>query len=239
MKKIQPLFFLFLLPIFLIAQSDSKYLLSYDFGLTGSENFYYIPGSNSQFENEVPLFNSDTYKVLGWNARIFVERKIFDFAAIKIGAEVARHGFRMAKLDDLRWPDETDGNGNWVANPDYIREYTPKTFSTNILIPVGFRLLVPDKKLSPYFEYLFSTGWEIMTSNTEFSETEITKNIEWKNHGLRIYNNLAIGLNYKLSTNTILFSQLYGQYELAQESTAPVEDYYFAFGASAGLRQSL
>ena len=228
-----------MLPIFLIAQSDSKYSISYDFGISATENFYFISDSRNQFLNEVPLLNEGTFKVMGWNTRVSLERKFFGFAAFKIGAELARHGFREEKIDDLRWPGETDGNGNFQPNPDYIREYTPKFYSTNILIPMGFRLHVPNKKIAPYVEYLFSPGWEILTSRTQLSETAISRERDWRNHGLRIYNTIAIGVNYEISPSKVLFSQLYTQVEMEDEELTALEDLYFGFGASLGVRFGL
>lgn len=239
MKIIHSFSFFFLLPLFLIAQSNSKHFISYDFGISATENFYYIPGSNSQFQNNLPLLNNSTFKIMGWNTRISFERKFYNFTAFKIGVEFARHGFREEKIDDLRWPNEIDGNGGFLANPDYIREYTPKFYSTNILIPIGFRLQAPNRKIAPYIEYLFSPGWEILTSSTELSETAISWERDWQNHGLTIYNTIALGFNYETSPSNVLFGQLYTQVELADEELTAQDDFYFGFGASIGVRCGL
>jgi hypothetical protein len=229
MKNLMLLYILFCFPILIVAQGNN--MISFDFALTASENHYHDNDLTSQFQDNYPLLNSNTAKVLAWNVSSSYERKLTNFLVLKAGVEVARHGYKEAEISDFLFPSDHNGMGGTI-----VRNERYKRFNTSFIVPLNVRFKYPSNKISPYIELGIAPGFNFHSRFNTLIEEEMTWMNNWKTGEILMFSNVAIGIDYQLNEKSILYLQPHFQYELSNGVFQGVEEFYYSIGARVGTR---
>lgn len=227
----------FLFPLFLAAQKSSY--LSADLGITASENHYADNSFSGYLTDNYWWLNDLSIHKANYNVSINYEREVLIKLYVKIGIEMASHGYKLEKVTDLRWPIEHDEMGGYIANPDYVHEYTPKINVVNFLVPVGIRYEFTRGKLRPYVEGGIAAG--ILGYETYNRPSETSVDLQYSKNWQQFvaFANLAVGINYQLSDNAFLFVQPHAQWTVYDFQEGDPNELFYSFGLRTGARLAM
>ncbi len=238
MKKRWLFSFMFITACTLLS-AQSNFLIGLLGGITQSQ--YVTPGGTETPIERVSFFSPN----LGISFRHHFHDKFY----WQTNLQYIQFGERVLQSDNLMWPSENDGNGNYVRNPDlpHRLEYQQKTDFLSLRAGLGYYLWRSEKfglGLMPFAEadffiknkdeqrFVYDDGRIDSTSGLAYYGENTFRKANFS-AGLALSLQAKLGSKFDFSLSPEAFYQL----QSATVKTSPDTDTrrYFVLGLSAGI----
>ncbi len=222
------------LPFFAFTQSNTSIDLiagvDYSFRtLQASDEYQFILDSRQQ---EAGKLNTR----FGFN----FNKKVADRWYLKTGLRLAGVGYTLRKLTNLRWPNEQDGNGMYVPDPNLPHEIRFTEDYWFLELPVMARFELGQKRWTPFVEAGVLPSVYLKTRIGQYTDvgnsaTFVREDIPGFNN-FQMAGSVSFGMNYNLNQQIQFFGQPVFRYYFTKLTDKPVKEHLYSAGMELGCR---
>lgn len=175
----------------------------------------------------------------GININKFLDDRFY----FKTGFRYASVGYNGEKQTDIRWPSETDSNGNYTPDPNLYHENQFIYNYRYLVIPGIFRYHITEGRLAPFIETGLSLHIYAHTKRKTINEFETRTeryNDGEANADLTSVGSISLGFEYLLDHSHALFVQGIGRYHFSpRRRNATVQERLYNYGLEFGIRKRM
>lgn len=231
----------FCLPLFLMAQSNSK------IELLGSLDYTYRHHSNSGIVQSV---NSSEKGKLNYHFQFSYQQKLKERLWLKLGLGLASTGYK-SKVSDFMFGSQHNGQGGFdplLSSGETIQtKYTYQFLS----IPIALRFDFSQKKLKPFVEIGLNTNYYLQSITSFFvsgDKSDVRKERETQINQIQLAPTLGFGFSYEINEKLEIVAQPNFTYHLTQTyeesadlslSNGLVKEHQWSGGLAMGIRMRL